>query len=553
MSELVNRNETDLLTRRAFVKASGAAVTTALLAAVGQSLPAHSLPAGVQTLPTHPNILLLVTDQERYPRHWPDGWADENLPNHRRLAEHGLTFRRAFCNAAMCSPSRATLFTGLYPPQHGVTRTLTYDGSASASETPLPNDFRQTMGHMLRAAGYRVVLKGKWHVSKSLSGGAPSAEDLSQLGFDEWEPTTICENQEVTNFAGGCADWDRRVADQAIDFLAAQTEASAPFALIVGLGNPHDVLSYPRTYDTVDPETGCNNYADTTFGREIELPVTSGEDLSTKPTCQTESLDLYAFGLGVLATPQARADYVNFYAQLVAQVDVQIGRILDALTPAMIANTVVILTSDHGELGLAHGGQRQKMFSIYEETVNVPLIMSNPTLFPAAQTTDAYASLVDLMPTLASLASVPNREGYLFSGVDLTPLFTDTAQSIRNEVFFTFDDDNVGQAEGMPQRPNGNPYVRQPNHIRCIICRDDDGEWKYARYFDPSQQAPDQIEMYQLRDGQGADIDPTEENNLAADGETASKRTELAQRLAALEARYGGRASWLFAPLIQAS
>ena len=256
MSEQANTQAKKDMTRRTFVKASGAAVATALIAAVGQTAHAQSVLAGPHTLPTHPNILLLVTDQERYPLHWPVGWVDINLPNHRRLAETGLSFRRAFCNAAMCSPSRATLFTGLYPPHHGVTRTLTYGGSASASETPLPNDFRQTMGHMLRAAGYRVALKGKWHVSKSAEGGAPSANDLSQLGFDEWEPTTICENQDVSNFAGGCADWDRKVADQAIDFLTAQTEATTPFALIVGLGNPHDLLSYPRTYDTVDPETG---------------------------------------------------------------------------------------------------------------------------------------------------------------------------------------------------------------------------------------------------------------------------------------------------------
>jgi hypothetical protein len=70
-----------------------------------------------------PNIMLIITDQERSPQYWPADWAETNLPNRKRLADHGLTFTRAFCNTAMCSPSRTTLFTGLYPAQHGVEHT----------------------------------------------------------------------------------------------------------------------------------------------------------------------------------------------------------------------------------------------------------------------------------------------------------------------------------------------------------------------------------------------------------------------------------------------
>ena len=74
-----------------------------------------------------PNILLLITDQQRYPCHWPDepGWLRELTPNDHELASTGLTFRNGFCNTSMCSPSRATLLTGRYPAQHGVTLTHT--------------------------------------------------------------------------------------------------------------------------------------------------------------------------------------------------------------------------------------------------------------------------------------------------------------------------------------------------------------------------------------------------------------------------------------------
>ena len=84
-----------------------------------------------------PNIVLILTDQSRIPQHWPDGWAQAHLTADQRLAASGITFRRFFCNASMCSPSRASLYTGLYPAEHRVERTLTYNGAVSHLETPL--------------------------------------------------------------------------------------------------------------------------------------------------------------------------------------------------------------------------------------------------------------------------------------------------------------------------------------------------------------------------------------------------------------------------------
>ena len=77
--------------------------------------------------PHQPNIVIFMTDQERYPQYYPPGWAEQNLPTRGRLALHGLTFENAFNNTSMCSPSRTTLFSGLYPAHHLVTDTLTYE------------------------------------------------------------------------------------------------------------------------------------------------------------------------------------------------------------------------------------------------------------------------------------------------------------------------------------------------------------------------------------------------------------------------------------------
>src|SRR5688500_11158532 len=102
------------LPRRTFLRGAGALLVAGMAMrhqARPQPVAAHSS----ATLPVRPNLVIIMTDQERQPQYWPEGWAETNLPNRQRLADHGLTFTRAFCNTAMCSPSRSTLFTGLYP------------------------------------------------------------------------------------------------------------------------------------------------------------------------------------------------------------------------------------------------------------------------------------------------------------------------------------------------------------------------------------------------------------------------------------------------------
>lgn len=119
-------------------------------------------------LPRKPNILLIVTDQEREVMHWPDGWAEANLPARSRLLAHGLQFTRARCNSSACSPSRATLMTSLYPAQHGVKNLIQFDDAddkaqnrTSSLPSRLPN-----MATVLGAAGYHAALKGKFHLSR---------------------------------------------------------------------------------------------------------------------------------------------------------------------------------------------------------------------------------------------------------------------------------------------------------------------------------------------------------------------------------------------------
>ena len=539
------------ISRREFLATLGVVAGGSLAIAGLGGVGAKSAFAATQALSANsrPNILFIINDQERYPRHLPAGWVEANLPAHQRLAANGLTFRRHFCSAAMCSPSRSTLFTGMHPAQHGVIHTLTEGGTVSPTEPTLPLNI-PTMGQMLGSAGYNVIFKGKWHMSKGEDGGDPTPEDVAQYGFNDWEVTAVANDTKVENFGGGCANWDAKIVEQATAFLSTQTAANTadnPFMLVVALGNPHDVLSYPSTWDQHMDDATCDrpdNYADFDFEQGVSLPVTLLDNLENKPSCQRETRNLLNLKLGILPTPTEMRNYVNFYAGLMKEVDGRIGDVLDAIPAEISDNTIVIFTSDHGEMALAHGGLRQKAFQMYEETVNIPLIIHNPAMFPNAQETDAYTALIDLMPTLATLAQVSDLEAYDFKGADLTPLLTAPDQPVQNEILFTFDDIWAANPNGAIINPEtGEEMPGPPKNIRAIFTQDDDGEWKYARYFDVNGVEPPQYEMYHLRNGLGIPVDPFEIDNLANeasdnynDPDTVAKREQLAQRLAALEA-----------------
>ena len=247
-----------------------------------------------------PNILLLITDQQRAPQHWPEepGWLAQLMPNEAELRAHRADVQqRLHRDTAMCSPSRATLFTGRYPAGHGVTLTLTDgdlqpdpaqlpgvlatmaatcaaargaraprprassprarcgSGRRAATSRELPRRRWRTSATMLREAGYTVAYKGKWHLTTPLGGGlalgrgrrAPRLE--RDYGFAGWEAPDAGENAKAEHFGGGNAGrrgqgWDEDYTRQAERWLARAT-LPEPFCLVVSLVNPHDVLGYP--------------------------------------------------------------------------------------------------------------------------------------------------------------------------------------------------------------------------------------------------------------------------------------------------------------------
>ncbi|HEX3735718.1 MAG TPA: sulfatase-like hydrolase/transferase [Solirubrobacterales bacterium] len=489
------------LTRKELI-GSGATAASALLLSQGAGVErALAAAKGKGNDVAGMNIILFLTDQERAIQHFPPNWLRKNLPGMRRLRRHGLSFERAFTNACMCSPARSTLMSGYFPAQHGVKYTLEEDMPASEyPQVNLPSELKN-LATVMKAAGYTTIYKGKWHCSKPATPEDAVPADLEKYGFMYWNPPDAGANQTVPEAGGGKVDNDGRFINStgagaeegALQYLGTNAAQHQPFFMVISLVNPHDVLFYPGSGFEED------EYDASWLEGDIHLPETVAEDLSTKPSVQAEFLKIFNL-TGKLKTPKEKRNYLNFYGNLMRSSDNYLVDVLDKLEETgLFDDTLIIRSADHGEMGLTHGGMRQKNFNFYEEATRIPLVYSNPKLFPKPIQTDALVSHVDFLPTLASLAKAPKSARADWQGVDYSSLVLhpNPGKSAQDYVVFTYDDFQSGQAHG--------PYPKPPNHIVSIR----EGRWKLAKYHDVENKKRPQWEMYDLK------TDPLEKTNLA--------------------------------------
>ena len=470
------------------------------------------------------NVVIFITDQERAIQHFPRGWARQNLPGLTQLQRRGLTFTNAFTNACMCSPARSTLMSGYFPAQHGVKYTLEDDMQPPANpQASLPTpESMANIATVMSAAGYNVIYKGKWHCSK-MAGAEWSPSDLADYGFSRWNPPDAGSNQAITEMGGGLTNHDGRFmtsagdvssgAEGSLEFLTSAAASLQPFFMIISLVNPHDVLAYPRNYRAA-------GYSGEWLEGDIGLPATLTENLKKKPRAQEAFLRIFNL-TGSPRTPQQKRRYLNFYGNLMRASDNYLVNVLAALRSvtttgrrSLYDDTLVIRTSDHGEMGLAHGGLRQKNFNFYEESLRVPLVYSNPQLYRGPRRSSALVSHVDFLPTLASLFGVPESARSAWQGRDYSKIVLRRMTTpVQDYVVFTYDDFQAGQAHP--------PYVPPPQHIVSIR----ETRWKLAQYYDPNSRARPEWEMYDLK------TDPLETTNLARPGypRTPTENRQLAR------------------------
>jgi arylsulfatase len=417
-----------------------------------------------------PNILLLVSDQERQ-RDWLP--SDLVLPARQRLLDTGLEFRRFYTHTSPCSPSRATLFTGQYVPRHGVNENIIHPVHQELEPT-IP-----TIGHEVRRQGYRTSYLGKWHLSHS------ATPDMEAYGFSDWSGN----DRAFMGWAGTGVEFDPMITDQAVDWLSTNAGQQDPWFLTVALVNPHDVMWFPidqPEYRSAHPDEvrltrsllEAVNWKQTdvipAFGADYDewfdtLPANFDDDLFTKPEVHRQWRYEQQHALyGTIDPTDTRSwlRQLDYYVKLHQLGDENLGRILDALDASGRADdTIVIFTSDHGDMCGSHGLRSKGPF-LYEEIMRIPLYVRVPGVTRPGTVTEALASHVDLASTIPLLAGADEVPASM-QGVDLRPVLTDTEATVRDHILFAQD---------------------SAWYERCITTRYAmrgvfDGRYKYARYY----------------------------------------------------------------------
>ena len=339
------------------------------------------------------NIVFLFSDEHGASVMGNSGHSVVQTPNLDRLAEKSYTFENAYCNSPLCTPSRLSMLTGRYPHQINA-----WDLGVIADQHR-----HKTWGHYLGRSGYRTVLCGRTHFNGSdrLMGFSDRLlDDLPKWNKSSGRPPTRrpnerrSSNSHVTECGSGLhihTNYDRQVTELALDFLNQEsTNASKqPFLLYCGYMRPHFPLIAPAEFlSGYDPN-------------KLELPSTWNRPLNYQhPVIQ----HLRWAWRNESPPPESivRLALASYYA-LVSALDSQIGRIVNAIDSSPLAdNTVIIYTSDHGEMA-GHQGIWQKQ-CFYQPSVQVPLMLRLPANYSETGRVSQNVSLLDILPTLLDLA-----------------------------------------------------------------------------------------------------------------------------------------------------
>ncbi|WP_049928089.1 sulfatase-like hydrolase/transferase [Halopiger goleimassiliensis] len=371
---------------------------------------------------TRPNVLFVLTDQERYDYSAPDGPSVET-PAMDRLSSEGLRFARAFTPISICSSARASLLTGRFPHGHGMLNNCHED---DALQPNLPPDI-ETFSEALDAAGYDCTYTGKWHVGRDQTpedfgfaylGGSDKHHDDIDEAFREYRERRGTPLGEVDLEAELYTGEDPRdpsegtfvaattpvdvedtrayfLAERTIDALEAHADGfdtgDGPFFHRADFYGPHHPYVVPEPYASMyDPD-------------EIERPDSYAETYDGKPRVHEN----YLHYRGVADFDwDLWTEAVAKYRGFVSLIDDQLERVLAALEEYGLAEeTVVVHASDHGDFV---GGHRQfnKGPLMYDDTYRIPLQVRWPGVVDPGSTCDAPVHLHDLAATFLEIADL---------------------------------------------------------------------------------------------------------------------------------------------------
>jgi choline-sulfatase len=370
-----------------------------------------------------PNLLLILADQMTPFMTRPYGQRIARTPNLARLAAEGTLFENAYCNSPLCVPSRTSMFTGRLPAA-----VQSYDNASEFTA------HRPTLMHYLRRAGYRTAVAGKCHFigPDQLHGFEERLTpcifpaDFSML--PDWRLGPVYnKGTSVQSLlrALGPSKWNRQLAfdqmvfDRAIERLGQYgvSGQEQPLFLNISFTQPHD------------PFTTTQEFLDLYKDAEIPLPKDHGD---IRRLSSTYEWFIIHHGLDKEKLPPERVrEARRNYLGMVSWIDDKVGRLLAELDRlGLAANTVVIFTSDHGEMLGEHGQWSKRL--MLEWSSRVPLIVRAPGRIAAGKRIAAPVSLLDLFPTLATLAGAKVETP--LDGRSLLPLVDGREDSRSREV-----------------------------------------------------------------------------------------------------------------------
>jgi arylsulfatase A-like enzyme len=360
-----------------------------------------------------PNIVLMLTDQQSISAMSAAGNPHLRTPHMDSLAREGTSFANSWCASPVCSPARSSILTGCFPTRTGVI----YNGSPWNSSVP-------SVSEVFRDAGYDTAWCGKWHLPQ----GFPGAQGVPESRGFEFLPWKVSQTSQLAfgDFT------DEPIAHSAADFI--RGHSGKPFLLGVSLQNPHDICY--QVMEKLPPGHPARAESDIPVDRLPPLPRNHDSSVE-EPELIRICRDRKYYGEENTYTrdwDEIRwRRYLYAYYRMTERVDRSIGTVLTALrNRGLDDNTIVILSSDHGEGLAAHRWVVKLM--LWQEVLSVPLIFRWPGRIKRGRLdTRTLASGVDIAPTLCELAKVRPPTG--MHGVSLAGVLREGKPGTRDSVF----------------------------------------------------------------------------------------------------------------------
>ncbi|MEM6916871.1 MAG: sulfatase-like hydrolase/transferase [Verrucomicrobiota bacterium] len=476
-----------------------------------------------------PNIIFIITDQQRFDTISALGYPHMDTPHLDRLVNEGVTFTQCHITAPSCAPSRASLFTGQYPHTTGILKNA--------------DEWTRSWVEDLSNSGYQSINVGKMHTWPFTTPCGfhqryvVENKDRYLEGryfFDEWDKALaarglvkqqreLYRKREDYEEAIGSFTWDLDAEMQSDNFVGGMAQwwtktypPTEPLFLQIGFPGPHP--PYDPTPEALEP------YRD----REIPLDPLTSEDLENQPKAyqgmrvHNNEVDHDSVVLPLAPTEEQRLNQRRHYCANVSMIDEQVGKIMESLEEqGYLENSILIFTSDHGDCLTDHGHSQK--WTMYEQVMRVPLIVWTPDgRFGRGRKVDELVSLFDLGPTILEMAGCEVSDH--FSAESLLPALEETGEWQGREFVFA-------------EHPRDGNFTTADYQV---MVRSD--RWKLVEFY-----GSDEVERG--REGILFDLaeDPLEVNNLYPSPEHAEVREELREALLQWRIDTGSEASKTFA------